>query len=102
MADDPTGRYGGLFEYDGSRYMPTPLARGPWDPNAQHGGAPAALFAHACERHDPGPAGFMARLTVELLRPVPLAPLELRVRTMRPGQKVQWVEAVLLADGERE
>jgi hypothetical protein len=102
MADDPAGRYGGLFERDGNRYAPTPLARGPWDPNAQHGGAPAALLAHACEHHDPGPAGFVARLTVELLRPVPLAPLELHVRTLRPGRKVQWLEAALLAEGERE
>jgi hypothetical protein len=60
-----------------------------------HGGAPSALFAWACEQHDPGPAAFMARLTVELLRPVPLETLELNVRTLRPGKKVQWLEAQL-------
>ena len=63
-----------------------------------HGGAPSALFATVCETHDPGPAAFVARVTVELMRPVPLAPLELRVRTIRPGRKVQWIEAMLLAD----
>jgi hypothetical protein len=95
VSDDPIERYGALFERDGSRYVPTPLARGPWNPNALHGGAPSALFASACESHDPGPASFMARLTVELMRPVPLAPLELRVRTIRPGRKVQWLRASL-------
>src|SRR5258708_13121137 len=92
---DPIGEYGALFERDGSRYVPTQLARGPWSPNALHGGAPSALFATVCEQHDPGPAAFVARITVELMRPVPLAPLELRVRTIRPGKKVQWLRAPL-------
>ena len=82
--------------------MPTPLTRGPWNPNAMHGGAPSALFAHVCEQHDPGPAGFVARVTVELLRPVPIIPLTMRVRTIRPGRKVQWLEAALLDDDDRE
>jgi hypothetical protein len=43
---------------------------------------------------------FVARLTVELLRPVPLAPLQAIARTIRPGQKVQWLEGALLADGK--
>ena len=41
----------------------------------------------------------MARLTVELLRPVPLAELQAVARTIRPGKKVQWLEGALLADG---
>lgn len=64
-----------------------------------HGGAPAALLARVVERHDPGPATFVARLTIDLLRPVPLAPLTVVARTSRPGKKVQWVEAALVADG---
>ena len=102
MTDDPIETYGALFERDGDRYVPTPLTRGPWNPNAMHGGAPSALFAHVCEEHDPGPARFVARVTVELLRPVPLVPLTMRVRTIRPGRKVQWLEAALLDDDDRE
>ena len=64
MADDPIETYGALFERDGDRYAPTPLCRGPWDPRAMHGGAPSALFAHVCEQHDPGPAGFSGSLIV--------------------------------------
>ena len=64
-----------------------------------HGGAPAALVARAVERHDPGPANFVARLTIELLRPVPLVPLEVAARTIRPGKKVQWIEVSIVADG---
>jgi Acyl-CoA thioesterase C-terminal domain/Acyl-CoA thioesterase N-terminal domain len=39
----------------------------------------------------------VTRLTVELLRPVPLAPLAVDVRVTRPGRKVQLVEATLAA-----
>ncbi len=89
-----------VFHLDGDLALPTELARGPWSLHAQHGGAPAALLARALERADPGPARFVSRLTVELLRPVPVTPIEVRTRTLRPGKKVQWLEAALLADGE--
>jgi hypothetical protein len=102
VADDPIALHASIFERDGTRYFPTPLARGPWNPKALHGGAPAALFATVCESHDPGPAAFVARLTVELMRPVPLAPLDLAVRTIRPGRKVQWIEAMLTDGGGQE
>src|SRR4051812_23576348 len=42
----------------------------------------------------------VARLTVELLRPVPVAPLELRVAALREGRKIQLVEVRLLHDGK--
>jgi hypothetical protein len=88
-----------VFHLDGTRAIPTAVARGPWSEHAQHGGGPAALLAGLVEQCDPGPASFVARLTIELLRPVPLAPLEVQARTIRPGKKVQLIEASLSADG---
>ena len=88
-----------VFHIDGDRLVPTAFARGPWSTDAQHGGGPSALLARAVEACDPGPANFVARLTVELLRPVPLAPLEVTARTTRPGKKVQFIEASMVADG---
>ena len=35
-------------------YIPSDHARGPWDPDALHGGAPAALIAREFERIEPG------------------------------------------------
>ena len=87
-----------IYEVDGDRMVPTQMARGPWSPDAQHGGGPAGLLARALERADPGEAHFVSRLTIELLRPVPLAPLEVRTRTVRPGRRVQWLEGSLVAD----
>ncbi|HEX4340127.1 MAG TPA: thioesterase family protein [Polyangiaceae bacterium] len=91
MSDEPTA----LFERDGERFVPTTLSRGPWSPNALHGGPPAALMARAVELHEGGETMIVTRLTVELLRPVPLEPLEVRARMIRPGRKVQLVEASL-------
>jgi len=90
-----------VYVPDGDGFVATELARGPWDPNAQHGGAPSALLARAIERHEPGPAMHVARLTIELLRPVPLGRIDVRTRTVRPGKKVQLIEASLVA-GEVE
>jgi acyl-coenzyme A thioesterase PaaI-like protein len=78
----------GLFE-------PTEHARGPWDPNTLHGGAPAALIAHAFERIEPGAQLAIARLGFEFLKPIPLAPLTLRTRIVREGRRVQELAAEL-------
>ena len=94
MSDGPD-RDGALFQLDGDVAIPSELTRGPWDPAAMHGGPPAALLARAIEHCDPGPASFLARITVELLRPVPLHPLTVSVRTIRPGRMVHWLEAIL-------
>src|SRR3954468_8247155 len=86
-----------LFRIEGEEVVPTELSRGPWDPNALHGGPTPALLARAVERHGPGTATFVARLTVELLRPVPIAPLRVVARTARPGRNVQTLEGLVLA-----
>src|SRR5262245_25491605 len=92
---------GGLFEQDGSRFVPTELARGPWTPEALHGGPPAALLARCAERVPGDESMMVSRLTVELLRPVPVFPLSVAARLLRPGRKVQLVGASLHA-GEVE
>lgn len=81
------------------RLLATPLSRGPWDPAAQHGGAPAALLARAIEGHGGGEGMRVARLTVELLRPVPIAPLSIAAETLKPGRRVQLVGASLRDGG---
>jgi len=80
-------------ERDGKLYA-TELSRGPWDPGAQHGGAPAAVLMRAFE----GVEGSLpiARVTYELLRPVPLGELSVSVSVLRPGRRVQLLEGVLV------
>lgn len=86
-----------IFLEDRGRFLPTELARGPWDPQALHGGAPAALIADAFERHEPGETQ-IARLGYEFLRPIPFAPLTLTITTLRAGRRVQELAAELHAD----
>ncbi|NJC72994.1 thioesterase family protein [Planosporangium thailandense] len=80
--------------------MSTPATAGPWDAGSQHAGPPSALFARAFERHEPIEGQRLARVAVDILRPVPVAPLTLRVRTVRPGRRITLVEGVAEADGQ--
>src|SRR3989442_15541322 len=83
----------------GREVVPTEHARGPWDPNLQHGSAPAALLARAVEREIGDLDGQVVRLSVELMRPVPLAALTVKARTVRAGKKLRLVEAALSVGG---
>ena len=65
---------------------------GPWSSEAQHGGPPAALSARSIEALAPGA---VARLTMELLGPVPVGPLEVSASVVRPGRSVSLVRAEL-------
>ena len=88
-----------VFERSDGRFVATKLARGPWDPNALHGGAPAALLMREFERV-PAPEGLsLARVTYELLRPIPVGPVEIRAEVARPGRRVQLLEGSISAGG---
>jgi Thioesterase-like superfamily len=89
-----------FFVRDGARLVATGLTRGPWSNDHQHGGPPAALLAGAIERAGTDAAEFrLVRVTVEFLRPVPIAALEISTELVRAGQKVQRVGASLSAGG---
>lgn len=81
------------------RWSSTVHTTGPWDERFQHGGPPSALLARAVERCEPRDDAVVARMTVEILGPVPVGQLEVRARVLRPGRSVELVEAVLSADG---
>jgi hypothetical protein len=89
-----------LYTLDGDRAVPSEATRGPWDPAAQHGGAPAALVAHLVEGLPGGEGMRVVRMTFELLRPVPIAPLQWSAEVVRPGRRVGLLEAELRHDGE--
>jgi hypothetical protein len=88
-----------LFSPDGDAFIPADLARSPWSAETLHGGSVAALLARSVEACSPTDGRQVTRLTVELMRPVPLVPLRVRAEVIRPGRKVQLVEASLW-DGE--
>ena len=91
-----------FLQRDGRRYVATELARGPWDPKAQHGGAPAALLVREFELTEPDPALMLARVTFEFVRPVPLAELEVAAQIVKPGRRVQLLEGTVLDQSGNE
>ncbi|HYZ90143.1 MAG TPA: thioesterase family protein [Myxococcales bacterium] len=89
-----------FFIRDGARLVATELTRGPWSNEHQHGGPPAALLTGAIERAGADAADFrLARVTVEFLRPVPIAPLEVSTEVVRAGKQAQRIAASLDAAG---
>ncbi|MFN8215391.1 MAG: thioesterase family protein [Solirubrobacterales bacterium] len=81
-------------------FVATALTRGPWDPGAQHAGPPAALLGRAIEGLAESERFQIARLTFEILRSVPIGPVAVTSRVLRPGRRVRLVEAELRAGGE--
>lgn len=85
-----------FYERDGEVYLPSELTRGPWDAGSQHAGPPAALIAREIEGLPAdGPHREVGRITYEILRPIPIAPLRVQARIVRPGRSVEMVEATL-------
>ena len=79
---------------DGDRFRATELTRGPWDPGAQHAGPPAGLLARELERLGE-PGARVGRITIEILRSVPITTLAVSARVMKPGRRVELCEATL-------
>jgi hypothetical protein len=83
------------------RFRSTAHTTGPWSPDAQHGGPPSALLAHVAEECRPRRDTVVARVTVEILGPVPVGELQAEAEVTRPGRSVELVEAALSAGGRR-
>ncbi|HSS32461.1 MAG TPA: thioesterase family protein [Solirubrobacterales bacterium] len=89
-----------FYEPDGDHYLATELTRGPWDPGAQHAGPPSALLAREIEKLSDSERFQVGRIAFDILRPVPIGPVQVSARVLRPGRRVQLVEAEL-SDGEQ-
>ncbi|MCY0953709.1 thioesterase family protein [Streptomyces sp. H27-S2] len=101
MSADRMSAAEGFYErVDAGRFLAAEYTRGPWDPGAQHAGPPAALLGRAVEER-PGAREDMriARITYEILRPVPIGALEVTTSVLRAGRSTEVVEAALVPEG---
>lgn len=89
-----------IYARDGAAFVATRYAAGPWHPDLQHGGAPSALVAWAAEQVPTATPMRVARVTVELLRPVPVDRLDIETEVIRDGRKIQLVQVRLLHAGK--
>lgn len=76
----------------------TAATMSPWDETMQHGGPPAALLARAVEQVRPDPDMSIARHTVDMLGPIPQGRIRTEAKVVRPGKRVELVEAQLFAN----
>jgi Thioesterase-like superfamily len=89
-----------FYVADGDGFVATELTRGPWDPDSQHAGPPCALLGRELDRAGRLEPAQVARVTYEILRPVPIARLEVAADVVRPGRSVELVEGALSHGGE--
>jgi hypothetical protein len=87
-----------IYRVDGNRVDTSPDAAGPWDSSMQHGSAPAALVVWAAEAIPTPQPMRIARVTIDLMRPVPIAPLSLETEILREGRKIQLCAVRLRAE----
>src|SRR5260370_332222 len=81
-------------------FVASQATAGPWSAQAQHGGPPSALAARAIQRHEPDEGQRLARVAVDILRPVPVTKVTVKTRTLRPGRRGALLEAIMEADGQ--
>jgi hypothetical protein len=82
-------------------YTATALTVGPWSADLQHAGPPAALLAREAERAGGIAGAQTVRLAYDIFAPVPVGPVRARATVVRPGRRIELVEAVLDAGDER-
>ena len=82
------------FQRDGSRYVPTEIARGGWGPSLS-GHVVGGLLAWAVERAADDPELQPARLTVDLPAPTALEAVEVHTRVHHDRRRLRMVEVVL-------
>jgi hypothetical protein len=87
-----------FFVADGDSFVPAPIARGPWGQTIS-GNFVGGLLGHAIELAAGDPDFQPARLTVDLLRPAALAPVQVSTTVAREGRRLRLVDSMMTQSG---
>ncbi len=79
---------------DGSWFKPTEYSRGPWDADSCHAGPPTGLVVRSLERLETSQR--LARITVEIHRPIPMAGFQVTAGVQRQGRSVTTAKALIV------
>ncbi|MDO9486523.1 MAG: thioesterase family protein [Actinomycetota bacterium] len=83
-----------LFSRDGDWFIPSPFTTGPWRPDAMNGGPPCSLISLAV--HDALESDEqVARIGVDLEKPVPLVPMQLHSSRRQVSRRVAHLSVEL-------
>ena len=89
-----------IFRQEGDTLHPTALTTGPWYPGTQHGSAMLLMAALAAEQFPSDIPRQVTRLTVDMMRAAPVAPLQLHTSVRKGGRNMEVLDISIQADGE--
>jgi acyl-coenzyme A thioesterase PaaI-like protein len=89
-----------LFRRDGDLLVPGPLTTGPWYQGTLHGSAMLAAVGRAAEQHPSDVDRQVVRLTVDMMRAAPMAPLRVETASVRSGKSIDFVDIAMYAGDE--
>jgi CBS domain-containing protein len=85
----------GFFEPDGDLLVPASFSTSPWG-GILHGRLVGGLTARAVERtYAEDPELVCSRLTIDMFRSAPLAPVSISTRTVRAGRRIAVLEVLV-------
>jgi hypothetical protein len=85
---------------DADTFEPTVIARSNWDPAIQHGSPPMALLSKAAVGQLGDSPLRVGRFTLDILGPIPVAPVQVRARVERPGRRISLLVAEMTLPGD--
>jgi hypothetical protein len=88
-----------FFTVDGDSYLPGGFTRGPWGA-AMGGQIVGGLLAWGIELSGIEPDLQPARITIDLLRPVLLEPVQIQTSVRREGRRIKLVDGTLVQNGQ--
>ena len=89
-----------FFHAEGDRFLPQPIARGPWDPNSLNGRVIAGLLGAVVEHRHGEPGWLPARMTVDMYRLPNFDPIAIETRVVREGRRIRVIEATMWSGGK--
>jgi hypothetical protein len=93
---DPVSFYRQVGEFE---FESTTATMSPWEADLQHGGPPSALLARAIEREQSDGSLVVGRVSVDFFGGIPQGLMTTAARVVRPGRRIELVEASLTAAG---
>ncbi len=78
-------------------YQPQDPARGPWDRESLHGRVVAGILAHEMEVRYGDSAFQVSRLSVDMFRVAPYAPVSVKTELVRDGNRIRVSDATLFS-----
>jgi hypothetical protein len=80
-------------------YLPNDVAAGVWAANSVSGRIMGGLIAHVLEREQSRPGYRLGRLTCDMFRAIPFAPLTVTTLPVRDGRRIRVADVLFSQDG---